>query len=129
MQYSFFVDEQKWAPPSNYPKLHGTVALDLETRDPGIHTLGPGWATGNGYVVGASVATEEGSHYYPWAHEGGGNLPKSHVLNWLFDEFKNPDLEVIVHNRLYDDGWLIRSFKDEGMLNSSQRCLSDLCQI
>jgi DNA polymerase I-like protein with 3'-5' exonuclease and polymerase domains len=131
VQYSFFVDEKKWAPPTDYPKLHGTIALDLETRDPGIHTLGPGWATGNGYVVGASIATESSSSYYPWSHDGGGNLPKSHVLNWLFDEFKNPDLEVIVHNRLYDDGWLIREFREANLLNwSSQRCLSDLgCKV
>jgi hypothetical protein len=43
-----------WNIPSEFPDLtqYKTVAVDLETRDPNIQKLGPGWARDDGNIVG-----------------------------------------------------------------------------
>lgn len=53
------------------------VAIDIETRDPDLTTLGPGVRT-NGYIVGVSFAIDDGTpngpaYYLPVRHQGGGN--------------------------------------------------------
>ena len=83
------------------------MAIDLETRDPNIRTNGPGWATGDGEVVGVSVAVKDWSGYFPFKHKGGGNLDKTLVLNWLQEQLNTPS-DKIFHNALYDVGWLKR---------------------
>jgi DNA polymerase I-like protein with 3'-5' exonuclease and polymerase domains len=60
---------------------------------------------GRGKIVGISVAVEGWSAYYPIAHEGGGNMDKKLVLNWLQDLFKQ-DSTFIFHNAMYDICWL-----------------------
>ena len=44
-----------------YPDLTGykEVAVDLETKDPNIKTLGPGWARKDGHIIGIAVAAGE----------------------------------------------------------------------
>tara|TARA_R110000737_G_scaffold113449_1_gene146590 strand:- start:852 stop:1124 length:273 start_codon:yes stop_codon:yes gene_type:complete len=44
------VIETDWNIPTEFPDLTGykEVAVDLETKDPNLTTLGPGWATNNG---------------------------------------------------------------------------------
>ena len=46
--------EKQWTPPSNFPDLtiYDRIAIDLETRDPNIKTLGPGWCRDDGYIIG-----------------------------------------------------------------------------
>ena len=48
-----------WNIPTEFPDLtqHKTIAVDLETRDPNIQTLGPGWARGDGNIVGILFLT------------------------------------------------------------------------
>jgi len=45
MKTDLFDDEEEWAPPSSLPDLTNCerMAIDLETRDPNLTTLGPGW--------------------------------------------------------------------------------------
>ena len=45
--------EETWVPPSSFPDLTGQerIAIDLETRDPNIKTLGPGWCRDDGYII------------------------------------------------------------------------------
>jgi DNA polymerase I-like protein with 3'-5' exonuclease and polymerase domains len=52
-----------------------------------------------------AVAVEGWAAYYPIAHEGGGNMDKKLVLNWLQDLFKQ-DSTFIFHNAMYDICWL-----------------------
>ena len=77
-----------WSPPIEYKDLSEAkeIAIDLETRDEGINKgLGAGWATGNGEIVGVAVATKGFSAYYPFGHQGGGNLIKEQVLRYMKD--------------------------------------------
>ena len=56
------------------------IAIDLETKDPPLKTHRPGWPTGNGDVVGIAIAYEGFNSYFPFGHEGGGNLDRRHVI-------------------------------------------------
>jgi len=77
------------------------VGLDIETCDPQIRT-GQGALRG-GYVVGISVATEDGwSEYYPIAHDIGNNLDKEKVYAWLNSFLCRKDLIVVGANIKYD---------------------------
>jgi DNA polymerase I-like protein with 3'-5' exonuclease and polymerase domains len=84
---------------------HKEIAVDLETCDPELTELGSGNVVGRGKIVGISVAVEGWAAYYPIAHEGGGNMDKKLVLNWLQDLFKQ-DSTFIFHNAMYDICWL-----------------------
>ena len=77
--------ETEWLMPTEYPDLRSypEIAIDLETKDPGLKSTGSGSVTGNGNVVGIAVAVEGWSGYYPIAHEGGGNMDFRMVLNWF----------------------------------------------
>ena len=67
--------------------------------------MGSGSVVGVGEVVGVSVATENFCAYYPFAHEGGGNLDRKMVLKWLKDVLNTPS-DKIFHNAMYDVCWL-----------------------
>ena len=101
-------DEKVWFPPEHLPDLSGEkiIAVDVETRDPHLRDLGPGWAREDGNLIGIAVAASEGSAYLPIAHEGGGNMAKDIVLRWLQDQL-NHGMSVVFHNAQYDLGWLL----------------------
>lgn len=62
------------------------MAVDIETCDPQLTELGPGVRRG-AFIAGVSFAVEDGpSFYLPIAHEGGDNLPREHVLQYLRDQ-------------------------------------------
>ena len=50
----------EWVMPDHFPDLSGydEIAIDLETRDPGIKTTGPGYIRKHGEVVGIAVAVD-----------------------------------------------------------------------
>ena len=54
-QIPLFQPDSEWIPPEKIPNLSDAteIAIDLETCDPDLKTLGPGWPTGNGYVARA----------------------------------------------------------------------------
>ena len=73
----FDPESESWLPPSSFPDLTGCerIAIDLETRDPNLTTLGPGWCRDDGYVIGYAVAAGDFVGYFPVRHES-GNLPE-----------------------------------------------------
>ena len=102
-----FEAQKEWICPENYPDLKGYqyVAIDLETKDPDLKSRGSGAIIGNGNIVGIAVAVDGWSGYYPIAHEGGGNLEKDKVLNWI-KQVCAADNVKIFHNAMYDVCWL-----------------------
>jgi DNA polymerase I-like protein with 3'-5' exonuclease and polymerase domains len=106
-QQILFTPQTEWVVPEELKDLlgHKEIAVDLETCDPELTELGSGNVVGRGKIVGISVAVEGWSAYYPIAHEGGGNMDKKLVLNWLQDLFKQ-DSTFIFHNAMYDICWL-----------------------
>jgi DNA polymerase-1 len=101
-------NEKVWYPPEHLPDLSGEkiIAVDVETRDPNLRDLGPGWIRKDGNLIGVSVAASGWSAYLPIAHEGGGNMAKDLVLRWLQDQL-NHGMDVVFHNAQYDLGWLL----------------------
>ena len=101
-------DETVWLPPEHLPDLSGekVIAVDVETRDPNLRDLGPGWPREDGNLIGVSVAASGWSSYLPIAHEGGGNMAKDIVLGWLQDQLDH-GMSVVFHNAQYDLGWLL----------------------
>jgi DNA polymerase I-like protein with 3'-5' exonuclease and polymerase domains len=91
------------------------VAVDLETCDPDLKTLGIGVRRG-GFVAGIAFAFDDGpAHYLPIAHEAGGNLRASTVWRYLRDQAKvfrgeivgahlPYDLDYLAHNGVWFSG-------------------------
>ena len=106
-QQILFTPQTEWVVPEELKDLRGhkEIAIDLETCDPDLTVLGSGNVVGRGKIVGIAVAVEGWSAYYPIAHEGGGNMDKKLVLNWLQDLFKQ-DSTFVFHNAMYDICWL-----------------------
>ena len=97
-----------WNIPPEYPDLTGysEVAVDLETFDPNIKTLGPGWARKDGHIIGIAVAAGEYKGYFPIRHENAHNLDPKFTLRWLKKQMSVPEMNVIMHNATYDAGWM-----------------------
>ena len=110
----------EWVPVEELPVTPDEVkeiAVDLETKDPRLKTHGPGWPTGNGEVVGIAIAYEGFNSYFPFGHEGGGNLDKELIKKWFTREIAQHPADKIFHNAAYDVGWLRRlGIKVEGRL-------------
>jgi len=108
MQLPLFKPQTEWLPPETFPDLTQAceIAIDLETRDPNLNIrMGSGSVVGVGEVVGVSVATEDFCAYYPFAHEGGGNMDRKMIIKWLTAVLKTPS-DKIFHNAMYDVSWL-----------------------
>ena len=106
-QKLIFKPQTEWLPPEEFPNLsqHDEISIDLETKDPGLTKTGSGSVTKNGEVVGIAVAVEGWAGYFPIAHEGGGNMDRNMVLQWLKDVL-NTSATKIFHNAMYDVCWL-----------------------
>jgi DNA polymerase I-like protein with 3'-5' exonuclease and polymerase domains len=102
-----FEAQKEWICPENFPNLKGYshVAIDLETKDPDLKSMGSGAIRGHGQIVGIAVAVEGWSAYYPIAHEGGGNLEKEKVMSWIKEVCSAPNIKLF-HNAMYDVCWL-----------------------
>jgi len=98
-----FKPQTEWLPPQNFPDLsdYSEIAIDLETKDPDLKTIGSGSVVGRSKIVGIAVAVQDWKGYYPIAHEGGGNMDKNMVLKW-FQDVLNTDAVKIFHNAMYD---------------------------
>jgi len=97
----------EWLPPASFPNLSEAkeIAIDLETCDPNMESLGPGWPRNDGYIVGYAIAVDGWAGYFPVAHAGGGNLDRRIVERWIRDVLATP-ADKIMHNAAYDLGWL-----------------------
>jgi DNA polymerase I-like protein with 3'-5' exonuclease and polymerase domains len=112
MQNLLFDIPSDWTPPTEFPNLHGDIAIDLETKDPWLKSRGAGWAFDldpelRGHPVGVAVGAEGGQWYFPFAHEGGGNLDRDNVYAYVRDLLKMKGKKIF-HNGIYDCGWLTR---------------------
>ena len=98
-----FKPQTEWLPPQDFPDLssYSEIAIDLETKDPDLKTIGSGSVIGRSKIVGIAVAVQDWKGYYPIAHEGGGNMDKNMVLKW-FQDVLNTDAIKIFHNAMYD---------------------------
>jgi len=113
---SLFPRISEWLPPQAFPNLSEAreIAIDLETCDPNMESMGPGWPRRDGYIVGYAVAVDGWAGYFPVAHAGGGNLDGRIVERWMADVLATP-ADKICHNAAYDIGWLRASgFKVNG---------------
>ena len=99
--------QTEWVKPEEFPDLRqaDTIAIDLETYDPDLKSKGSGSVIGNGKVVGIAVAVDGYSGYFPFDHEGGGNLEKSKVIQWFTDVCQSP-ADKVFHNAMYDVCWI-----------------------
>jgi DNA polymerase I-like protein with 3'-5' exonuclease and polymerase domains len=102
-----FKAQTEWVKPTEFPDLRqaDTIAIDLETHDPKLKTMGTGSIIGRGKVVGVAVAVDGYSGYFPFDHEGGGNLEKDKVLQWFRDVCQS-QADKIFHNAMYDVCWI-----------------------
>ncbi len=102
-----FKAQTEWNKPEEFPDLRECtqIAIDLETHDPDLKSMGSGAVVGRGKVVGIAVATEGYTGYFPFDHKGGGNLEKSKVIQWFTDVCKS-DADKIFHNAMYDVCWI-----------------------
>jgi DNA polymerase I-like protein with 3'-5' exonuclease and polymerase domains len=102
-----FEAQKEWICPESFPDLKGYkyIAIDLETRDPDLKVRGSGAIIGNGEIVGIAVAVDGWSGYYPIAHQGGGNLEKDKVMDWIKSVCAADNVKLF-HNAMYDVCWL-----------------------
>ena len=87
MQFPLFKPPVEWVVPDGYPDLSEAkeVAIDLETKDPNLTTMGSGWPRKDGHIIGIAVAVEGDQWYFPIRHEIGSNLDPKMTMNWLRD--------------------------------------------
>ena len=102
-----FKAQTEWNKPEEFPDLRqaNTIAIDLETHDPDLKSLGSGSIIGRGKVVGIAVAVDGYKGYFPFDHKGGGNLEKSKVIQW-FRDVCECHADKIFHNAMYDVCWI-----------------------
>ena len=107
MRIPKFEAQTEWNIPTEFPDLRQVeeIAIDLETKDPDLKEKGSGSVIGNGDVIGIAVAANGFKGYFPIAHEGGGNMDRKKVLEWLKDILEAPSTKVF-HNAMYDVCWL-----------------------
>ena len=98
-----FKPQTEWLPPEEFKDLssYDEIAIDLETKDPELKTMGSGSVTGQAEIVGIALAVEGWSAYYPIAHEGGGNMDRKKVMDY-FRTVLNYSSTKIFHNAMYD---------------------------
>ena len=108
MQIPLFKPQTEWLPPENFPDLskYDEIAIDLETKDPDLMKMGSGSVVGKGDVTGIAVAVPGWSGYYPIAHEGGGNMDKSVIVDYIKEVCEDESIQKVFHNAQYDIGWL-----------------------
>ena len=103
IQKPLFSPQVEWTPPEEFKDLskYDEIAIDLETKDPELKTMGSGSVTGRGRIVGIALAVEDWSGYYPIAHEGGGNMDEKKVMDYFRIVLNYPSRKIF-HNAMYD---------------------------
>jgi DNA polymerase I-like protein with 3'-5' exonuclease and polymerase domains len=107
-QIPLFQPPIEWVMPDSYPDLskYQEVAIDLETKDPNLTTMGSGWARKDGHIIGVAVAVKDNQWYFPLRHEIGPNFDPKRTFEWLKDVV-SVDRSYVFHNAPYDVGWLL----------------------
>tara|TARA_R110001592_G_scaffold355250_1_gene655637 strand:- start:56 stop:2071 length:2016 start_codon:yes stop_codon:yes gene_type:complete len=85
-----------------------TVAIDLETKDPNLKTLGSGAIIKVGFVCGIAIAYEDKKFYFSIRHlKSGGNIDPNLVWKILNKKiFQNKNITKVFHNAMYDVCWI-----------------------
>jgi len=92
-----------------------TVAIDLETYDPNLKTLGSGAIRGNGKVCGIAIAYKDEKLYFPIRHSdsaskvgvANSNIAPNLVWKILNKKiFQNKNITKVFHNAMYDVCWI-----------------------
>lgn len=127
LQTTFLAPPSDWRPPelSSLPSWEGVerVAVDIETRDEKLSTLGIGVRRRDCYIVGVSFAIEDGpAHYLPYRHLGGDNLPEEGVLEYLREQAQVFKGDLVGANLGYDIDYL----EEEGIRLRPRRHLDVL---
>ena len=71
-----------------------------------MYTMGPGWPRKIGSVIGIAISSGDFTAYYPIAHEGGGNMHKSVIVDYIKEVCEDESIQKVFHNAQYDIGWL-----------------------
>ena len=120
--------EKEWTVPQSFPDLTNSkyIAIDLETCDPNLIELGPGWTRNDGFIVGVAVAAGAFVGYYPFRHQGGGNIPEEKVFEPILDRLTNRKLDP-----WQVDTWetMKKVAKDEARKNGNYGELRELRKI
>ena len=98
-----FEAQTEWISPESFPDLkeHKYIAIDLETRDPGLKSKGSGALVGEGEIVGIAVAVEGWSGYYSFGHKEGNFFDEAVVMRWIKEICALPNVKLF-HNAMYD---------------------------
>ena len=107
MRVPLFTAQTEWVEPEEYPDLrqYDEIAVDLETRDPNLKSLGSGSVIGVGEVVGIAVAVPGRKFYFPIAHGSGPNMDRKRTLEWFKDTMASDAIKIF-HNAMYDVCWI-----------------------
>jgi len=107
MKVPLFTAQTEWIEPEEYPDLrpYDEIAIDLETRDPDLKTMGSGSVIGNGEVVGIAVAVPGRKYYFPIAHGSGPNMDRKKTIKWFKDVLASDAIKIF-HNAMYDVCWI-----------------------
>lgn len=91
-QMAMFAPESSWTPPTELPDLSRAkiIGIDVEGKDTDLQKRGPGYIRGDARVVGISLAADlDGPRMYlPFGHEGGGNMDRAQVLEYVGAQVK-----------------------------------------
>jgi DNA polymerase I-like protein with 3'-5' exonuclease and polymerase domains len=126
-ELAFSPPPSDWRPPrvADLPSWGGAkrVAVDCETSDPTLKTLGPGVRRG-GFIAGYSFAIEDGPSYYvPLRHMGGDNVEDpEQAMNYLRDQARDFDGTVVGMNLGYDLDFMLEA----GVEFSNLSCFRDV---
>ena len=90
-----------------------TVAIDLETYDPDLKTLGSGAIRNNGKVCGIAIAYKDEKLYFPIRHsDKTSNIAPNLVWKILNKKiFQNKNITKVFHNAMYDVCWIRQESK------------------
>ena len=118
VQHPIFAPKSDWRPPSfnDLPSWKGArrVAIDIETFDPELKKTGIG-VRRKGRIVGVSFAieypdvpklTQVPRFYLPFGHEGGDNMDREKVLQYLRDQAGIFTGDMVTANGSYDYDYL-----------------------
>ena len=97
----------EWVCPESFPDLrrYSHIAIDLETKDPGLTKRGSGALINDGAIVGVAVAVNGWRGYFPFGHEQGNFFEERNVMDWVKEICALPSTKIF-HNAMYDVCWL-----------------------
>ena len=119
-----FEAQTEWISPESFPDLkgHKYIAIDLETRDPGLKSKGSGALVGEGEIVGIAVAVEGWSGYYSFGHKEGNFLQNPKAIEDFLKKFGvAPEV-----SKQYMNSFTVKQMVNRGIKHSRQLKVSSV---